>query len=287
MTARDAFANYDALINSMSAARAQKTAGERSQLEGKEKSEDMTKNVGEVKLFTSMQGVQKAIKPFKAAIKKAIKDKVSNVKDSLVQKLKDKLGLGEDGPQELAQKNLANAQDDLASLKSQNAENEVDRLKNEAEAAPEEQDALRGANDLDRIAESDAEDAAASKVGDAESALNDIQDITKPVSSSEGVMDTLKAGFSAAKTVGQTALADAKSDASAAIEKQIAKVVATSAAEEEADAPLDAIPGADIVGVIIGAAIAGHAAHKIHKLMKEDRNLGPGQTSGVSSQLGV
>ena len=55
MTSRDAFNNYDTLINSMSSARSQKTAGERAQLEGKEKSEEMTKNIGEVKLFTIVE----------------------------------------------------------------------------------------------------------------------------------------------------------------------------------------------------------------------------------------
>ena len=94
---------------------------------------------------------------------------------------------------------------------------------------------------------------------------------------------------------------DAAADAASAAAKSAAEAAAKAAAEraaggaaaklgtEEAGAGiLDAIPGSDIIGVVVGGIMAAVAAHRSHKEEKDEENLAPaGNNTTISYQAGI
>ena len=102
-------------------------------------------------------------------------------------------------------------------------------------------------------------------------------------------------------SIGGGAVAETDIDAASAAAKSVAEAAAKSAAEkaagsaaaklggEEAGAGvLDAIPGADVIGLVVGGIMAAVAAHKAHKAEKDEENMAPaGNNTTISFQAGI
>jgi len=102
-------------------------------------------------------------------------------------------------------------------------------------------------------------------------------------------------------SIGGGAVAETDIDAASAAAKSVAEAAAKSAAEkaaasataklggEEAGAGvLDAIPGADVIGLVVGGIMAAVAAHKAHKAEKDEESMAPaGNNTTISFQAGV
>ena len=80
------FQQYANATGRLSESAASSITKQRAILEQKEKGEDMAKTLGETKVFMSGHGIQNALKPLKPRIKKALKDKIRSVANSLLGK---------------------------------------------------------------------------------------------------------------------------------------------------------------------------------------------------------
>ena len=99
-------------------------------------------------------------------------------------------------------------------------------------------------------------------------------------------------GGAGGEDVADAAAAAAKSAAEAAAKAAAERAAGGAAAKlgtEEAGAGiLDAIPGADIIGVVVGGIMAAVAAHKAHKEEKDEEDLAPaGNNTTISYQAGI
>jgi len=96
----------------------------------------------------------------------------------------------------------------------------------------------------------------------------------------------------AAEGAGESALEGAGSDLAKVVAKKaagaIAKTVAEEAGGEAVGGVLDAIPGADIIGLLVGAVTTAIAAHKAHVAMKKQQaEQSPAITTNETFQAGI
>ena len=295
------FGNYDSALSSLDDAQGAKNRAVQALASTKAHSDDMAKTVGETKLTVGVHGVMSQFRTgFKKVAEAKLKEAVETAKNKAANIGKQALGgAAEDaedaleGPMGTPEEILARGAGRLA--KFNNAQQEVD------EAA----DWLQDDDGADAIARSgkfqdsdmgdegdsaystetgltDAEQAAATRVGGG--IANDLTTTSEVTEDSlnaarSGVGAGLSDTLNAARTTGTTLLRETGEKVGGAVVKE--------GVGEGIAGGLDAIPGADILGVIAGAVMAGVMGHKEH--VEEQAELKSGGSVGFSttSQVGA
>jgi len=295
-------------------------AKNRALIEQKEKGVDMAKTVGETKLFMSGHGIANALKPLKPRIKKLAGRKANEFKKAVSNKISDFLD-GDGGKarrlkefkdsQEAQDDSFVNTRKRFGKLSKEDKDDIRENLKNDPEFTPkedvadleeEDQEAAKLKNtqllrdqvsqkETENFVENDANEAAeneaTSTIDNVKNAISDAGSAAKNavknvVGSSEDVLN--KSTNALNKDAIKTSL------------KSEAKAMAESTAEEDvgdtaaglASAALDEIPGADILGAILGAGIAIKKAVQVRRLEKKDENLIASKPGvGVLQQVGL
>lgn len=308
------FDNYNQSIGALSDMASQSIQKQRAILEQKEKGEDMAKTVGETKLFMSAHGIHASLKPVKPRIKKYLGRKIRETANKIQDKLTGDEGQSRRAADFKASQDELNKSDKLSDIKqrfsklNENDKDEVrdavknhpdfkskDEIKDIADEDEEAGNAAKEANTKilkDAISDKEGENFATRNVGG--QAGQSVEQITTDAAGESAVADAASeeassgAGklFQGAKAIKSAAKDLAKSTAKAAGE-DVAEEAGEETGAEVGSAALDAIPGADIIGAVLGAGIAIKKAIQVRKAEKTDENIVGQEQTGVSDQIGV
>ena len=309
----DVFGNSQFNLNEIGTESAKEISKNRAIIEQKEKGEDMSKTVGETKLFMSAHGIANALKPVKPRIKKLVNRKIGDFKKAASNKISDFID-GDGGKsrrlkefqQEQEELNASDEFSDVRSRFGKFSDEDKDAVRSNLKENPE----FTGKADMDELDE--AEGAAAklkntgllkdevSKTETKNFVENDAkQAAEKELSSSSAETDVASLASKATNFVksGAQSVKDGVADLAKKTIKSEAKAMAKSTVETEAaeetagevgSAALDAIPGADVVGAVVGAVIAIKKAVQVGKLERKDKALVADQpVTGAMQQVGV
>lgn len=301
-------------------------AKNRAIIETKEKGVDMAKTLGETKLFMSGHGISNALKPLKPRIKKLIGRKANEFKKTVSNKVSDYLDgdggksrrlnefkanqdkLNEDESFQAARKRFGQLSDDDKDEVRENlkqdpeftGKEDLGNLEDEDKLAAQEKNTelLRNqvsdketSNFMENDAKEAAEEEASSTVENVKNAISDAGSAAK-----SAIKNAVGGGEDALNTSTNAVNKDAIANVAKKAIKGEAKGMAEEAVEGEAaadtaaglgSAALDAIPGADIVGAIMGAGIAIKKAIQVGKLEKKDENMLANQVTGSFQQVGL
>ena len=292
------FGNYDNALSSLDDAQGAKNRAVQALASTKAHSDDMAKTVGETKLTVGVHGVMSQFrtgfkKVAEAKLKEAVetaKNKAANIgKQALSGDAEDALeGPSMGTPEEI----LARGAGRLAKFNNsqQEVEEGADWLQDEDGANAIKTTGKFQDSDMGEEGENaystetgltDAEQAAATRVGGG--VANDL------TTTSEVTEDSLNAARSGVGAGLSDTLNAARTTATGVLKETGEKLggdVVKEGVGEGIAGGLDAIPGADILGVIAGAVMAGVMGHKEHK--EEQAELKGGGSVGFSttSQVG-
>ncbi len=304
------FDNYDQSIGALSDMASQSIQKQRAILEQKEKGEDMAKTLGETKLFMSAHGIHASLKPVKPRIKKYLGRKLRETANKIQDKLTGDEGQSRRAADFKASQDELNKSEKYSDLKQRFSKlNDADKdevreaVKNHPDFKSkdevkdlddEDEDAGDAAKEMNSkilknaISDKEGENFATRNVGG--QAGQSVEQITTDTAGEAAVASTeAEEGASGAGKIFQGAKAikgAAKSLAKTAVEAT-GEEVAEETGASVGSAVLDAIPGADVVGAILGAGIAIKKAIQVKKAEKTDENLVSQEHTGVSDQIGV
>ena len=309
--AENVFGDSQFSLDSIGEAQRAQIAKSRAIIEQKEKGVDMAKTVGETKLFMSGHGIMNAIKPLKPRIKKLAGRKANEFKKTIKNKISDYVD-GDGGKSRRlnefkAEQDDLNEKGDFQSYRKRFgklSDEDKDSIRENLKDNPE----FSSTEDLESLGEASEKEAAmekntqllrdqvseketnnfmendASKVAEEESSstLDNVKNAVSDVASraKNVISDGFKSGDEALNT--STNVVNGAVDDAKAVLKTEAKKMAESELSSEAvgdtiaglgSAALDSIPGADIIGAIMGAGIAIKKAIQVRRLEKKDENV--------------
>ena len=307
----DTFGDNQYSLDSIGTEAASQIAKQRAILEQKEKGEDMSKTVGETKLFMSSHGIAGALKPLKPRIKKLAGRKANEFKKTIKNKVSDYLDgdggktrrfnefkqnqdkLNEDESFEGARKRFGKLSDEDKDDIRQNLKEDPEFSSKETigNLAEEDQEAAQlkntqllrdqvsekeTGNFIDNDAKEVAENEASSTLDNVKNAISDAGSAAK-----NAIKNVFKSGEDTLNSSTNALNKDAIADTAKKVLKGEAKTMAEGEVEGEvadtaaglASSALDAIPGADILGVVLGAGIAIKKAIQVKKLERKDETL--------------
>tara|TARA_R110001632_G_scaffold11851_4_gene41974 strand:- start:2526 stop:3464 length:939 start_codon:yes stop_codon:yes gene_type:complete len=310
----DVFGNSQFNLNEIGTESAKEISKNRAIIEQKEKGEDMSKTVGETKLFMSAHGIANALKPVKPRIKKLVNRKIGDFKKAASNKISDFID-GDGGKsrrlkefqQEQEELNASDEFSDVRSRFGKFSDEDKDAVRSNLKENPEftgkadmdELDEAEGAaaklkntqllkdevskTETKNFVENDAKQAAEAETSTAESAEPDVASLASKAT------NFVKSGAQSVKDgVADLAKKTIKSEAKAMAKSTVETEAAEETAGEVGSAALDAIPGADVVGAVVGAVIAIKKAVQVGKLERKDKALvAAAPVTGAMQQVGV